>query len=77
MLSNSQILRRCRRILGREGLRVSRVRGGYSVHPAGEPAAEGNHIWSLDQVIDLADTSRERQAEYKTLQREGRAMARC
>ena len=76
MMTDSQILRRCRRILGREGLRVSRVRGGYSVHPAGEPASESNALWSLERVIDLADASRETQKEYKAQQRERRA-ARC
>lgn len=77
MLTDNQILRRCRRILGREGLRVSCVRGGYSIHPAGTPASEGNHLWSIDHLIDLTDLSRERQAEYKARLRERQTIARC
>lgn len=77
MLTDDQILRRCRRILGREGLQVSRVHGGYSVHPAGAPASDGNYLWSIDRLIDLADLSRERQAEYKARLRERQTIARC
>lgn len=65
MLTDNQILRRCRRILGREGLKIRKMKGGYSVHDANEPASEGNFLWSLDQVIDLADRAQERQAEYR------------
>lgn len=65
MLTDGQILRRCRRILAREGLRVSKYQGGYSVHTEDEPKQAGNLMWSIWSVVDLADYYRERQDEYR------------
>lgn len=65
MLTDNQILRRCRRILAHEGVRVSRYQGGYFVHTEDEPKQDGNLMWSIWSVIDLADHYRERQDEYR------------
>ena len=64
MLTNMQILRRCRRILGREGLQVSKYKGGYSVHGEDIPKEEGNLLWDIMQLVDLAEHRQEVQAEY-------------
>ena len=64
MMTDMQILRKCRRILAREGLRVSRFRGGYSVHTEDTPKENGNLLWSIMQVVDLAEHRQEIQAEY-------------
>lgn len=65
MLTDNQILRRCRRILAREGLRVSRFKGGFSVHGEETPKEEGNLLWSIMQVVDLAERRQEIQDEYR------------
>lgn len=65
MLTDNQILRRCRRILAREGLRVSKYQGGYSVHTADEPKQDGNLMWSIWSVVDLAERRQEVQDEYR------------
>jgi len=65
MLTDAQILRRCRRILAREGLRVSRFRGGFSVHGEDTPKEDGNLLWDIMQVVDLAEHRQEAQDEYR------------
>lgn len=65
MLTDAQILRRCRRILAREGLRVSKYQGGYSVHTEDTPKEEGNLLWSIMQVVDLAERRQEIQDEHR------------
>ena len=65
MLTDAQILRKCRRILAREGLRVSRYQGGYSVHTEDTPKENGNLLWSIMQVVDLAEHRQEAQDEYQ------------
>ena len=65
MLTDAQILRKCRRILAREGLRVSRYQGGYSVHTEDEPKQDGNLMWSIWSVVDLAERRQEIQDEYR------------
>lgn len=79
MLTDNQILRRCRRILAREGLRVSKYQGGYSVHTEDTPKEEGNLLWSIMQVVDLAERRQEAQDEYQweRQQREIRAEKRA
>lgn len=64
MLTDAQILRKCRRILAREGLRVSRFRGGFSVHGEDTPKEEGNQLGTIWQVVDLAEHRQEIQDEY-------------
>lgn len=64
MLTDAQILRKCRRILAREGLRVSRYQGGYSVHTEDEPKQDGNLLGTIWQVVDLAEHRQEVQDEY-------------
>ena len=64
MLTDAQILRRCRRILAREGLRVSRFRGGFSVHGEDTPKEDGNLLGTIWQVVDLAEHRQEVQDEY-------------
>lgn len=64
MLTDAQILRKCRRILAREGLRVSRFRGGLSVHGEDTPKEEGNQLGTIWQVVDLAEHRQEVQREY-------------
>lgn len=64
MLTDTQILRKCRRILAREGLRVSRFQGGYSVHTEDTPKEEGNQLGTIWQVVDLAEHRQEVQDEY-------------
>ena len=64
MLSDAQILRRCRRILAREGLRVSKYKGGFSIHREETPKEDGNLLWSIMQVVDLAEHRQEVQNEY-------------
>ena len=70
MLTDNQILRRCRRILAREGLRVSKYQGGYSVHTEDTPKEEGNLLWSIMQVVDLAEHRQEAQDEYRREQQQ-------
>ena len=65
MLTDNQILRRCRRILARDGLRVSRFQGGYSVHTEDEPKKEGNLPWNIMKLVDLAERRQEAQDEYQ------------
>ena len=65
MLTDNQILRRCRRILAREGLRVTKYRGGYSVHDEDTPKEDGNLLWDIMQVVDLAEHRQEIQDEYR------------
>ena len=65
MLTDNQILRRCRRILTREGLRVSRFRGGFSVHGEDTPKEDGNLLGSIWHVVDLAERRQEAQDEYR------------
>lgn len=65
MMTDMEILRRCRRILAREGLRVSRFQGGYSVHTEDEPKQDGNLMWSIWSVVDLAERRQEAQDEYQ------------
>lgn len=65
MLTDEQILRKCRRILAREGLRVSKFRGGFSVHTEDTPKEDGNLLWSIWQVVDLAEHRQEVQDEYR------------
>jgi len=64
MLTEAQILRKCRRILAREGLRVSRFRGGFSVHGEDTPKEDGNLLGTIWQVVDLAEHRQEVQDEY-------------
>lgn len=59
MLTDEQILRKCRRILAREGLRVSKFRGGFSVHTEDTPKEDGNLLGSIWQVVDLAEHRQE------------------
>lgn len=70
MLTDAQILRKCRRILAREGLRVSRFKGGFSVHGEETPKEEGNLLWSIMQVVDLAERRQEAQDEYRREQQQ-------
>lgn len=70
MLTDNQILRRCRRILAREGLSVARHRGGYLVYNAHEPKEEGRFLWCLEQVVDLAEHRQEAQDEYNRERRQ-------
>ena len=65
MLTDAQILRKCRRILAREGLRVSKYQGGYSVHTEDTPKEEGNQLGTIWQVVDLAEHRQEIQDEYR------------
>lgn len=65
MLTDAQILRKCRRILAREGLRVSKFRGGFSVHTEDTPKEDGNLLGSIWQVVDLAERRQEVQDEYR------------
>lgn len=65
MLTDAQILRRCRRILAREGLRVSKYQGGYSVHTEDTPKEDGNLLGTIWQVVDLAERRQESQDEYR------------
>ena len=65
MLTDAQILRKCRRILAREGLRVSRFQGGYSVHNEDTPKEDSNLLGSIWQVVDLAEHRQEVQDEYR------------
>ena len=64
MLTDEQILRKCRRILARDGLQVSRFRGGFSVHGEDTPKEDGNLLGSIWQVVDLAEHRQEVQGEY-------------
>ena len=70
MLTDAAILRKCRRILAREGLRVSRFKGGFSVHGEETPKEEGNLLWSIMQVVDLAERRQEAQDEYRREQQQ-------
>lgn len=65
MLTDAQILRKCRRILAREGLRVSKYKGGFSVHGEDTPKEDGNLLWDIMQVVDLAEHRQETQDEYR------------
>ena len=65
MLTDAAILRKCRRILAREGLRASRFQGGYSVHTADEPKGDGNLMGTIWRVVDLAERRQEFQDEYR------------
>lgn len=65
MLTDEQILRKCRRILAREGLRVSKYKGGFSVHGEDTPKEDGNLMWSIWSVVDLAERRQEIQDEYR------------
>lgn len=64
MLTDAQILRKCRRILAREGLRVSKYKGGFSVHGEDTPKEDGNLLGTIWQVVDLAEHRQEVQDEY-------------
>ena len=64
MLTDAQILRKCRRILAREGLRVSKYKGGFSVHGEDTPKEDGNLLGTIWQVVDLAEYRQEVQGEY-------------
>ena len=64
MMTDMQILRKCRRILAREGLRVSKFRGGFSVHTEDTPKEEGNLLGTIWQVVDLTEHRQEIQDEY-------------
>ena len=64
MLTDAQILRKCRRILAREGLRVSKYKGGFSVHGEDTPKEDGNLLGTIWQVVDLAEHRQEIQDEY-------------
>lgn len=81
MLTDAQILRRCRRILAREGLRVSKYQGGYSVHTEDEPKEDGNFLWNIMKLVDLAERLQERQderrQEWQQREREIRAEKRA
>ena len=70
MLTDAQILRKCRRILAREGLRVTKYRGGYSVHDEDTPKEEGNQLGTIWQVVDLAEHRQEIQDEYRREQQQ-------
>lgn len=65
MLTDNQILRRCRRILARDGLRVSRFQGGFSVHGEDTPKEDGNLLGTIWQVVNLAERRQEIQDEYR------------
>lgn len=65
MMTDMQILRKCRRILAREGLRISKYKGGYSVHDEATPKEEGNLLGTIWQVVDLAEHRQEAQDEYR------------
>ena len=65
MMTDMQILRKCRRILAREGLRVSKYQGGYSVHTEDEPKEDGNFLWNIMKLVDLAERLQERQDERR------------
>lgn len=65
MLTDEQILRKCRRILAREGLRVSKYKGGFSVHGEDTPKEDGNLMWSIWSVVDLAERRQKIQDEYR------------
>ena len=81
MMTDMQILRKCRRILAREGLRVSKYQGGYSVHTADEPKEDGNFLWNIMKLVDLAERLQERQderrQEWQQREREIRAEKRA
>lgn len=81
MLTDAQILRRCRRILAREGLRVSKYQGGYSVHTEDEPKEDGNFLWNIMKLVDLAERLQEhqdeRRQEWQQREREIRAEKRA
>ena len=70
MLTDAQILRKCRRILAREGLRVSKYRGGYSVYNEDTPKEDGNLLGTIWQVVDLAEHRQEAQAEHRMEQQQ-------
>lgn len=65
MLTDAAILRKCRRILARGGLRVSRFSGGFSVHGEDTPKEDGNLLWDIMQVVDLAEHRQEVQDAYR------------
>ena len=65
MMTDMQILRKCRRILAREGLRVSKYKGGFSVHGEDTPKEDGNLLGTIWQVVDLAEHRQEVQDEYR------------
>ena len=65
MLTDAAILRKCRRILARVGLRVSRFKGGYSVHTEDTPKEDGNLLGTIWQVVNLAECRQEIQDEYR------------
>ena len=70
MLTDMQILRKCRRILAREGLLVSKFRGGYSVHDEATPKEDGNLLWNIMQLVDLAEHRQEHQDEHRRERRQ-------
>ena len=70
MRTDKQILRICRRILGREGYKIAKRENGYVIHHESKPVSDGRFCWSIDQIIDLADAAAERQAEYNQEQKQ-------
>ena len=78
MITDKEILSRCRRVLGKEGCKIHKTKDGFFIYDANGPVTDGVFCWHLDHVVYMALLSQERQIEHlKEQQRRKQRKARA